>query len=408
MAFKCRACAEKLTTEILNLSHQPPSNAYLKKNQLNIGEINYPLRLYVCEKCWLVQLPAHMAAEELFTPDYAYFSSTSSSWCLHAKKYVDKTIKKLSLTDNNLVVEIASNDGYLLQYIKEKNIPCFGIEPTHAVAESSREKGIKTIEKFFSSSLAIDLRREDSIAENGADLIIGNNVLAHVPEINDFLKGVFILLNNEGIASFEFPHLLKLLRGNQFDTIYHEHFSYFSLLSLMRICNKAGLKVFDVEELETHGGSLRVWLTKKESKPIEESVERILLEEKKGGLETLKPYKDLQFKAEKVKLDFLEFLVNSKKKGLRIFGYGAAAKGNTLMNYAGIDSDLLIAVADKAKSKQDKYLPGSHIPIISPEELFLSNPDAIIIFPWNLIDELKKEFKGYKIITLIPNFHIHN
>ena len=408
MAFKCRACEEKLTTEILNLSHQPPSNAYLKKNQLNIKEINYPLKLYICEKCWLVQLPAHTTAEELFTPDYAYFSSTSSSWCLHAKKYVDKTIKKLSLNENNLVVEIASNDGYLLQYIKEKNIPCFGIEPTHAVAESSREKGIKTIEKFFGSSLAIDLRRENSIAENGADLIIGNNVLAHVPEINDFLKGVHILLKNEGIASFEFPHLLKLLRGNQFDTIYHEHFSYFSLHSLMRICNKSGLKVFDVEELETHGGSLRVWLTKKESKPVEKSVEIILLKEKKDGLETLKPYKAFQLKAEKVKLDFLEFLVKSKKKGLRIFGYGAAAKGNTLMNYAGIDSDLLIAVADKAISKQGKYLPGSHIPIISPDELFSSNPDIIIIFPWNLIDELKKEFSGYKIITLIPNFHLHN
>ena len=408
MVFKCRACEEKLTTEILNLSHQPPSNAYLKKNQLDIREINYPLKLYVCEKCWLVQLPAHTTAEELFTPDYAYFSSTSSSWCLHAKKYVENTIPKLSLTENSLVVEIASNDGYLLQYIKEKNIPCFGIEPTHAVAESSRGKGIKTIEKFFDSSLAIDLRSENNIAENGADLIIGNNVLAHVPEINDFLEGVFILLNEEGIASFEFPHLLKLLRGNQFDTIYHEQFSYFSLHTLIRICKKARLKVFDVEELETHGGSLRVWLTKKESKPTEESVERILSKENKEGLETLKPYRNLQFKAEKVKLDLLEFLVRSKKEGLRIFGYGAAAKGNTLMNYAGINSDLLIAVADKALSKQGKYLPGSHIPIISPEELFLSNPDAIIIFPWNLIDEFKKEFRGYKIITLIPNFNIHN
>ncbi len=408
MSYKCRACEEKLTTEILDLSHQPPSNAYLKKNQLNIKEINYPLKLYICEKCLLVQLPAHITSEELFTPDYAYFSSTSSSWLLHAKNYVENTIKKLNLTKNSLVVEIASNDGYLLQYFKQKKIPCFGIEPTNAVAKASRQKGITTIEKFFNSSLANDFRKEGGIGENGVDLIIGNNVLAHVPEIKDFLKGVFILLKNEALASFEFPHLLKLLKGNQFDTIYHEHFSYFSLHSLIRICKNVGLKVFAVEELKTHGGSLRVWLSKNKSKAIENSVKKVLLEEKKEGLETLEIYKDFQLRAEKVKLDFLEFLVKSKKDGKRIFGYGAAAKGNTLINYAGVNSDLIIAVADKALSKQGMFLPGSHIPVISPNELFSSNPDAIIIFPWNLIDELKKELLKYKVITLIPNFKVHN
>ncbi len=402
MSYRCRSCSEKLSTEILNLSNQPPSNAYIKKEDLNDREIYYPLRLYICKKCWLVQLPAHTKAEELFTPDYAYFSSVSSSWCLHAKNYVESTIKKLSLNDKSLVVEIASNDGYLLQYVKENKIPCFGIEPTYAVAQASRAKGITTIEKFFGTALAKELKNKDGLGENGADLIIGNNVLAHVPDINDFLEGFFLLLKDNGVASLEFPHLLRLIKENQFDTIYHEHFSYLSLNALERISSKIGLKVFDVEELSTHGGSLRVWLTKNLNQNVSRKVKKVLLDEINYGLETLDLYINLRINAEKVKLDLLDFLIKAKRDGKKVMGYGAAAKGNTLLNYAGIKLDFIIGVSDKAPSKQGKFLPGSHIPILSLEELKKINPDYIIVFPWNLIDEIKKDLQGYKLVTLIP------
>ena len=404
MNYKCRFCDQELTNEILNLSHQPPSNAYIDFNNINKREITYPLRVYVCHSCWLAQLPAHASAEELFTSDYAYFSSVSSSWCRHAKEFVDLSISKLNLTEKSLVVEIASNDGYLLQYVKEKAIPCFGIEPTHAAAEAARFKGIDSIEEFFGASLAKQLIEKRT--KKGADLIIGNNVLAHVPEINDFLLGIYILLNNNGVASLEFPHLLRLIKGNQFDTIYHEHYSYISLKTLKRIALKAGLNIFDVEEINTHGGSLRVWLSKDNRKENTENINKVISEENEMGLETLKAYQDFQQRAEKVKLELIEFLVSAKKRGDKVFGYGAAAKGNTLLNYAGIKSDLIVGVADKAKSKQGKYLPGSHIPIISPEKLFESEPDYIIIFPWNLIEELKNSFIGYKVVVAIPEFKI--
>lgn len=398
MTHICRHCGSPLEDTVIDLGHQPPSNAYLTSDQLALPEITYPLKVFVSTESWLVQLPAHSTSDELFTPDYAYFSSTSSSWCAHAERFVTEAVKKLELGPQSLVVELASNDGYLLQYVKIRNIPCLGIEPTKSTAEAAREKGIETIERFFGVALAEELEP--------ADLVVANNVLAHVPDINDFVAGIARLLKPQGRASIEFPHLLRLLTGNQFDTIYHEHYSYLSLKVVQRIASAAGLIVEDVEQLPTHGGSLRVWLAHKDAAYISPEVEKVLSAEFAAGLETLDAYKGFQQRAEAAKNGLLEFLLKAKREGRRVLGYGAAAKGNTFLNYAGIRSDLLPAVADLALSKQGKYLPGSHIPVISPEQLSTETFDELLVLPWNLIDEVRNQFPGYKLVTAIPELRI--
>lgn len=390
----CRHCASPLQHTVIDLGHQPPSNSYLRPEQLAQPEITYPLQLFVCTSCWLVQLPEHARAEELFTADYAYFSSTSSSWCAHAERFVATAVDRLGLGPNSLVVELASNDGYLLQYVQQRGIPCLGIEPTHATAEEARTKGIDTIERFFGVELANELER--------ADLVVANNVLAHVPNINDFVAGITKVLKPEGRASIECPHLLQLIKGNQFDTIYHEHYSYLSLRAVQRITAAAGLSVVDVEELATHGGSLRIWLAHQGTVEPTEAVANILNSESQAGLETLEAYAGFQSGAESAKYKMLRFLLDAKQQGRLVLGYGAAAKGNTLLNYAGIREDLLPAVADRAASKQLKHMPGSHIPIISPEELSRRSPDAVLVLPWNLIEEVRDQLPNTDLITAIP------
>jgi SAM-dependent methyltransferase len=390
----CRHCGSPLEHPVIDLGHQPPSNAYLRPEQLGYPEITYPLQVFVCTCCWLVQLPVHARAEELFTADYAYFSSISSSWCIHAERFVDMAVQRLGLGPNSLVVELASNDGYLLQYVHQRGIPCIGIEPTHDTAEAARARGIPTIERFFGLTLAENL--------DPADLVVANNVLAHVPDINDFVSGIAKLLKPEGRASIECPHLLSLLTGNQFDTIYHEHYSYLSLKVVQRIAAAAGLVVVDVEKLITHGGSLRIWLGHQGAAEPSQAVAAVLLEEADARLENLEAYAGFQQRAISVKHSLLEFLLKSRRQGRRVLGYGAAAKGNTLLNYAGIRGDLLPAVADRALSKQGKHLPGSHIPVISPDEMAAQAPEALLVLPWNLIEELRHQFPEYHLVTAIP------
>jgi SAM-dependent methyltransferase len=394
MLHPCRHCGSPLSREVIDLGHQPPSNAYLTPEQLALPEITYPLKVFVCTNCWLVQLPAHAAAEELFTPDYAYFSSTSSSWCAHADRFVDAAVQRLALGPQSLVVELASNDGYLLQYVQQRGIPCLGIEPTHDTAEAARAKGITTIEAFFGVALAAELEP--------ADLVVANNVLAHVPDINDFVAGIARLLKPTGRASIEFPHLLRLLAGNQFDTIYHEHYSYLSLRAVARIAAAAGLAVVDVEDLPTHGGSLRVWLAHQGASEATAAVSAVLAAEAAAGMETPAAYAGFQQRAEATKHGLLEFLLQVKRDGRRVLGYGAAAKGNTLLNYAGIRADLLPAVADRAPSKQGKLLPGSHIPVISLEQLATEAADSLLVLPWNLIEELRQQLPETDLVTVIP------
>ena len=408
MEFKCRNCNSILKDEILDLGHQPPSNAYLYETDLDKAEIRYPLKLFLCPNCKLVQLPEHASSSELFTEDYAYFSSTSSSWCSHAKKFVEKAISKLDLNKNSFVVELASNDGYLLQYFKESNIPCLGVEPTLATANACEKKGIKTLKEFFGNQYSSSIKNLHTPNKEGADLIIANNVLAHVPDINDFIGGIKNLLKKDGKVSVEFPHLLNLIKENQFDTIYHEHYSYFSISTLQIIVHKVDLKIIEVEELTTHGGSLRVWLTHKDN-PIKESlsVEYILKKERDFGILSKETFNQFRSNCNLIKLNLLEFLIDVKRKNKKIIGYGAAAKGNTLLNYLGITKDLLPAVIDKAKSKQGKFLPGSHIPILDPSKIEIINPDYILVLPWNLIDEIKNQLPNKQLITAIPELRYH-
>ena len=400
--LRCRHCGSLLHQEVIDLGHQPPSNAYLSADQLGRPEITYPLKVYICSSCWLVQLPAHAAAETLFTPDYAYFSSISSSWCAHAKRFVSDAVSRLGLDQGSMVVELASNDGYLLQYVLERQIPCLGIEPTQAAAELARQRGIPTLERFFGVALAEELVAEGAPVAGGADLIAANNVLAHVPDINDFLAGITRLLKPTGQVSIEFPHLLRLLEGNQFDTIYHEHYSYLSLAVLQRIGASVGLALVDVEELPTHGGSLRVWLARSAS--LEEGTVQlptqakarlaaVLAAEQAAGLESIQSYDGFQQNAEAAKHALLRFLLEARQQDRRVLGYGAAAKGNTLLNYAGISSDLLAAVADKASSKIGRFLPASHIPVLEPAELAALAPDALLVLPWNIAAEVQQQWR---------------
>ena len=405
MIFTCRHCSNPLENKCLDLGHQPPSNAYLKKENLLTPEVRYPLTLFVCTNCWLVQLPEYAKAEELFTPDYAYLSSTSKSWCSHAEKFSLDVIKSLNLSSNSLVVEIASNDGYLLKNMKNKGIPNIGIEPTKRAADISKSRGIDTIQEFFTLELAENLLSQDYRLRNGADLIIANNVLAHVPHINDFMLGMKRLLNSNGFISVEFPHLFNLIQKKQFDTIYHEHYSYLSLSFVCRLAKFVGLEVINVEQLNTHGGSLRVWLTHEDTMSTSDKVNKIIALEASIGLEDkdLRPYINLQENALEIKNNLLYFLLDERKKGNKVVGFGAAAKGNTLLNFAGIKNDLIIEIADNAISKQGLFTPGSHIPIIEPSKL---SGDTVLLLPWNLINEIKPGLKNIQVVTAIPHLKL--
>ncbi len=390
--MKCRHCASELRHVFVDLATAPPSNAYLSEADLRKPEKYYPLRVLVCASCWLVQTEDYTSAAELFQDDYAYFSSTSSSWLQHANRYVGSVATRFGLGPQSCVVEVAANDGYLLQFVRERGIPCYGVEPTHQTALAARAKGIEIIEEFFGEQVALRLTKDG----RQADLMVANNVLAHVPELNDFVKGFAILLKEDGVATFEFPHILRLIAEGQFDTIYHEHYSYLSLTVVDRIFLANGLQIFDVEELPTHGGSLRVFAERRNSgrRPKSAAVHDLLAHEAKVGVNTLPYYQGFQAKADTVKNELLAYLLTAKAKGLKVAAYGAAAKGNTLLNYAGVHADLLAYVADRAESKQGKFLPGSRIPIVGEEHLKNDRPDRVLILPWNLKEEVTQQL-GY-------------
>ncbi len=385
--------------------NSPASNSFLTKQQLDEPETFYPLKIYVCENCKLVQIDEYKKSDDIFDKDYAYFSSYSTSWLKHAKNYVQHITKKLSLNQNSLVTEIAANDGYLLQYFNEKNIPCLGVEPTASTAKVAKEKGIAVIEDFFGSQLANTLEK--------SDLILGNNVLAHVPDINDFVQGLKIALKDKGTVTMEFPHLLNIIKENQFDTIYHEHFSYLSFYTVQKIFASQALKLYDVEKLSTHGGSLRIYASHVENNdlPVLPSVNELLEEEKAFGLFTIEAYKNFQEKADKVKYDLISFLLKAKQDNKKVIAYGAAAKGNTLLNYAGIKNDLIEFVVDKSPYKQNKYLPASHIPVVDEKNIKKYKPDYILILPWNIQDEVISQLEyvkewGCDFVVAVPKLEI--
>lgn len=406
--MNCRHCQKKLSHVLCDLQTCPPSNAMVKLDHIHYPETYFPLKVFVCDACWLVQVDEIEKAEAIFNDEYTYFSSYSTSWLAHAKKYTDTMAKRFGYNDTSLIVEIASNDGYLLQYFKEKGIPVLGVEPTANTAKIAKEKGIDSIVDFFSSKLA-----NDALASK-ADLILGNNVLAHVPDINDFVKGVKIALKPNGVNTFEFPHLCKLIEFKQFDTIYHEHFSYLSLTAVKSIFEAQGLEIFDVEELPTHGGSLRIYTKHKEdfSKKIEPSVPNLLDKEKRLGADTIEYYQKFQEKVDLIKNNFLAFLIEAKNSKKHVVGYGAAAKGNTLLNYCGVKgTDLINYVVDASPFKQGKLLPGSRIPVYHPDKIKETQPDYIVIFPWNLKEEIKTQLSytkdfGSHFVVAIPELNI--
>lgn len=408
--MKCRHCGKELTHVFIDLFNSPPSNSYLTFEQLKEPEILYPLKVFVCDNCFLVQIDEYKIdeykkSEEIFNAGYAYFSSYSTTWLKHAEEYANTITKKLKLNENSFVIEIASNDGYLLQYFKAKNISCLGIEPSTATAQAAKEKGIKVLEEFFTSGLAQSL--------NKADLVVGNNVLAHVPNINDFVKGLKIVLKQKATITMEFPHLLNLITLNQFDTIYHEHFSYLSLLTVQTIFKTQGLTIYDVEELPTHGGSLRIYATHTENDSIKirNTVNDLIDKEKTAGLNIMAKYAGFEKKAQQIKWDFLSLFIKTKKEGKKIAAYGAAAKGNTFLNYCGVKSDLIDFVVDASPYKQNKFLPQSHIPIVSEDMIKKYKPKYILILPWNIKEEIMQQLSYVKewdarYIVAIPNIEI--
>jgi hypothetical protein len=380
----------------------------LTTSDLTRPEKYYPLKVKVCEQCWLVQTEYHARADELFSPDYAYFSSTSTTWLAHAARYVEKIIPQLGLTRDSLVIEVASNDGYLLKNFVAAAIPCLGIEPTIGTAVAAERLGIPVMREFFSEQLGKQLANDGKQAE----LIIGNNVYAHVPDINDFTRGLKAALKFGGTITMEFPYLLRLIEYNQFDTVYHEHFSYLSLFTVERVFKMAGLRIWDVEELATHGGSLRIFGCHAEDRrPISSAVDSLLAEEARRGLQLLSTYQGFQARADGVKNDFLVFLLEQKRAGKKVAAYGAAAKGNTLLNYAGVKPDLVPFVCDAAVAKQGKFLPGSHIPVLPPEVLTALPADYLVIFPWNIVCEIKRQTawlaeQRTKFVTAVPKLEI--
>ncbi|WP_407493101.1 methyltransferase domain-containing protein [Pseudooceanicola sp. MF1-13] len=406
--MNCRHCSTPLHRQFLDLGAAPPSNSYLTQDTLNQAETFYPLRLFVCDSCRLVQTEDFASADTYFNSDYAYFSSTSSSWLDHAKRYATAMTDRFDLNASSFVIEVASNDGYLLKNFVQAGIPCLGVEPTKSTAEAAEAIGVPTLQEFFGE----DLGRKLAAEGKKADLIAGNNVYAHVPDINDFTLGIAQALKPEGVVTLEFPHLMRLVEFRQFDTVYHEHYSYLSLLVVSRIFKAAGLRVFDVEELSTHGGSLRVFgCLEASARNQSDRVDQLLTEEIGRGMDDGDFYSAFQDQANQVKDGLVRFLLDEKAKGTTIAGYGAAAKGNTLLNYAGVRPDLLPYVCDAAPSKIGKFLPGSRIPILSPDVLTEKRPDVIVILPWNIADEVMAQLsdlaeQGTRFVTAVPEIRV--
>ena len=407
--MKCRHCAAQLALTLVDLGSAPPSNAYLTERTLNASEKWFPLRVLVCEQCWLVQTADFHDSLELFNSDYAYFSAFSTSWLAHCERYVSAVTERFRLDGNSHVVEVAANDGYLLDFVIARGIPSTGVEPTASTAAVAQSKGIPIIEDFFGVRLATEM------AANGkqADLTFASNVLGHVPDINDFVRGFALLLKPGGVATFEFPHLVQLIEGREFDTMYHEHFSYLSLTAVSRIFSANGLAVFDVEEYATHGGSLRVFAQRADTgaRPVADRPGELLRRERESGLESAAYYSGFQAQAEQVKDEFVAFLLDAKRRGKRIAAYGAAAKGNTLMNYAGTRKDLIPFVVDRNPSKQGKYMPGSRIPIVEEARLAEYKPDYVVILPWNIRHEVMEQLAyvrawGGQFVTAIPELRV--
>jgi len=392
--MNCRFCKTPLHKVFIDLGNSPASNSFLNATALNEPETFYPLKVFTCPSCFLVQVDEYKKSDAIFDNTYVYFSSYSTSWLAHAKKYTQEMQQRFLLDKNSLVVEIASNDGYLLQYFKEKNIPVLGIEPTANTAQVAEEKGIPSVVDFFGVRLAKDLAAKGKMA----DLLLGNNVLAHVPDIVDFVGGMKIILKSHGVITMEFPHLLQLVEKNQFDTIYHEHFSYISFTTVSKIFEAAGLQMFDVQEIPTHGGSLRIFAkhTEDTTKKIEPAVPALLQKENEHGMLNMEYYDHFQQKAMQVKLALLEFLINQKKAGKKVAAYGAAAKGNTLLNYCGVKADLVDFVIDANPHKQNKFMPASHIPVFAEQYLKDQKPDYVMILPWNLKDEVMAQLDYIK------------
>lgn len=407
--MKCRHCAAELTLPMVDLGSSPPSNSYLTEATLAGPETWYPLRVLVCTTCWLAQTEDFAKRDEFFSEDYAYFSSFSDSWLRHSKAYVAAMAERFGLGAESLVVEVASNDGYLLQYVQERGIGALGVEPTKSTAAASRAKGIETIEEFFGVALA-----ERLVAEGrSADLTAANNVLAHVPDINDFARGFAVLLKPDGVSTFEFPHLMRLLAETQFDTVYHEHYSYLSLTAVERVFRENGLAIFDAEEIPTHGGSLRVFAQRADtgSRPVTERPAAVKAAEEAAGMLTPAPYLALQTRAERIADDFVAFLIQAKAEGKSVAGYGAAAKGNTLINFAGVRPHLLPWVVDRNPNKAGKYLPGMRIPIVTEDRIRDEKPDYIVILPWNITDEVTQQLAyirewGGRFVRAVPRLTV--
>ncbi|MEH2535988.1 2-polyprenyl-3-methyl-5-hydroxy-6-metoxy-1,4-benzoquinol methylase [Bradyrhizobium sp. AZCC 1588] len=390
--IKCRFCSTPTTRKFADLGVSPVSNAFLKADHLNRMEPFYPLCAYVCETCLLVQLEDFESPENIFNEEYAYFSSYSDSWLEHARLFSEKAVSRLGLNENSFVVEIASNDGYLLQNFVKKGIPALGIEPSRNVADVAKTKGVESWNTFFGAEAARELVQQ----RKKPDLVIGNNVFAHVPALNDFVQGLKLVLADEGVITLEFPHLLCLMRECQFDTIYHEHFSYFSFLAVTEILSSHGLRVFDVERLSTHGGSLRIYAAHDTSTRWrrEDSVDALLTEERKAGLNDVASYSAFFEQVTRVKRDLLEFLISAKRAGKSVVGYGAPAKGNTLLNFCGIGRDFIDYTVDRSLHKQGMFLPGTRLPIERPERIFETRPDYVLILPWNLQSEIAAQMSG--------------
>ncbi len=404
----CRFCGAPLRKTFVDLAMSPLCESFPSAAELNRGEVYYPLHAYVCEQCFLVQLEQYESPENIFS-DYAYFSSFSDSWLKHAETYCNKMKSRLHLNEKSLVVEVASNDGYLLQYFVKQNVPVLGIEPAANVAKVAVEKGVNTLVKFFGTQLAKEL----VVAGRAADLVLGNNVLAQVPDLNDFVEGLKILLKPEGVLTLEFPHLLKLMELNEFDTIYHEHFSYFSMLTTVRILEAHGLKVFDVEELASHGGSLRVFAARAESKShsLSPKVQEVIAQEKKAALDSIAGYDHFASQVKQTKWTLVEFLLAAARDGKTVAGYGAPGKSATLLNYCGIGKDMIQYTVDRSPYKQGRFLPGTHIPIFHPDKIKETKPDYVVILPWNLKDEIVSQLQyirewGGRFVVPIPKVAI--
>ncbi len=401
----CRACGQPLRHVFVDLGRSPYANDYLRADQLYEPERVYPLRVYVCEQCLLVQIEAFEASSAIFNDHYAYFSSYSASWVEHARRYVEMMVERFGIDATQHVIEVASNDGYLLQWFQQRRIPVLGIEPSSNTAQVAAAKGIPSVTRFFGQALAAEL----AATGHGADLLIGNNVLAHVPDILDFVGGIATVLKPHGIVTLEFPHFLNLLEQGQFDTIYHEHYSYLSLLAVQRIFAATKLVVFDVEELPTHGGSLRVFArhAAHNALPVQPQVDVVLAAERAAGLERIETYREFGKRTETIRASFLNLLRDLKRGGATIAAYGAPAKGNTLLNYCGISTDLIAFTVDRNPAKQQHFLPGSHIPVSDPDRIFSERPDYLVILPWNLKDEIAEQMAGIrawggKFIVPIP------